>query len=351
MVHEQLIRFYRGFKSDAPPMAILVAVVGALSSFYPDSTDVTDPARRELACVRVVAKLPVIAALAFKTSIGQPPVYPRDELSYAENLLFMMFAVPTRPWVVDPFAARALEIILILHLDHEQNASTSTVRIAGSSQANPFACVASGIASLWGPAHGGANEAVVRMLEEIGTPERIPEFVARAKDKRDPFRLMGFGHRVYKARDPRAALMADLCHKLLAHLGNGNEPLLALALALEKVALSDEYFVRRRLWPNVDFYSGLCLRALGIPTSMFTPLFAVARATGWVSQWREMASEGGVRISRPRQMYMGALRRDFVPLEARPDSIRSAVPAEILVDPRRCVRPPAPHWEAPGVGF
>jgi citrate synthase len=332
MVHEQLIRFYRGFKSDAPPMAILVAVVGALSSFYPDSTDALDPAHRELACVRVIAKLPVIAALAFKTSLGQPCVYPRDDLSYAENLLYMMFAVPTRPWVVDKVAADALQTILMLHLDHEQNASTSTVRIAGSSQANPFACVAAGIASLWGPAHGGANEAVVRMLEEIGSVERIPAFIARAKDKRDTFRLMGFGHRVYKTRDPRAALMAALCRRLLAHVQR-DDPLLSLAMALEQVALRDEYFIARKLYPNVDFYSGICLRAMGIPTSMFTPLFAVARATGWVSQWRESTSELGVmRISRPRQMYTGHMRRDFVAVEARSPSGASSAAAQVPMD-------------------
>jgi citrate synthase len=314
-------------------MAILVAVVGALSSFYQDSTDVTDPARRELACVRVIAKLPVIAAIAFKTSIGQPPVYPRDDLSYASNLLYMMFAVPTRPWVVDDVAADALETILMLHLDHEQNASTSTVRIAGSSQANPYACVAAGISSLWGPAHGGANEAVINMLTQIGAEERIPEFVARAKDKRDSFRLMGFGHRVYKTRDPRAALMQQLCHRLLAHLQR-DDPLLGLALALERTALADEYFISRKLYPNVDFYSGICLRALGVPTSMFTPLFAVARATGWVSQWRESMSEAGVqRISRPRQMYTGAPRRDFVPLGARPPSGASIAALQVPLDP------------------
>ena len=315
-------------------MAMLVAVVGALSSFYPDSTDVTDPARRELACVRVIAKLPVLAALAFKTSIGQPAVYPRDDLGYAENLLYMMFAVPTRPWVVDPIAAHALETILILHLDHEQNASTSTVRIAGSSQANPFACIASGIASLWGPAHGGANEAVVKMLEEIGTEERIPAFLLRAKDKSDPFRLMGFGHRIYKTKDPRAALMARMAHRLLAHLARDDDPLLAMALALEKAALADPYFISRKLYPNVDFYSGICLRALGIPTSLFTPLFAVARATGWVSQWREMASEGGViRISRPRQMYAGHLRRDVPPVEQRPPSGAGCAASDVALDP------------------
>lgn len=320
MVHEQLITFYKGFKSDAPPMAILVAVVGALSSFYPDSTDVSDPARRELACIRLIAKLPTIAALAFRTSIGLPHVYPRDDLGYAENLLWMMFSVPTRPFVVDKLAARVLEIILMIHCDHEQNASTSTVRIAGSSQANPFACIASGIASLWGPAHGGANEAVVRMLEEMGSVERIDEFIARAKDKSDPFRLMGFGHRVYKVRDPRAALMAKLCRQLLEHLGKTEEPLLKLALALEQRALTDPYFLSRKLYPNVDYYSGICFRALGIPISMFTPLFAVARCTGWVSQWREMVSEGTGRISRPRQMYNGKTLRKFVPVAERPPS-------------------------------
>lgn len=355
LCHEHLIRFYRGFKTDAPPMAMLVAVVGALSSFYPDSTDVTDPARRELACVRVIAKLPVLSALAFKcvvlscvsrpahadlralsirrTSIGQPPVYPRDDLGYAENLLYMMFAVPTRPWVVDPVAAETLETILVLHLDHEQNASTSTVRIAGSSQANPFACVASGIASLWGPAHGGANEAVIKMLEEIGTEANIPAFLARAKDKGDTFRLMGFGHRVYKTKDPRAALMARLAHRLLEHLARNDDPLLQLALALEKAASADPYFVSRKLYANVDFFSGICLRALGVPTCMFTPLFAVARATGWVSQWREMASEGGIRISRPRQMYAGHMRRDVPPVDERPPSGAGCAASAVPLDP------------------
>ena len=366
MVHTGLVEFYRGFKSDAPPMAIMVAVVGALSSFYPvrvslahldslahfsplqDATEVSDPARRELACVRVISKLPVIAALAFKTSIGQPVVYPRDDLDYAENLLYMMFSVPTRPYVVDDFSARALEVILMLHLDHEQNASTSTVRIAGSSQANPYACVASGIASLWGPAHGGANEAVVAMLEAIGTVDRIPAFIAKAKDKHDPFRLMGFGHRIYKVRDPRAAVMADLCHNLLAHLGSGEEPLLKLALELEGVALADPYFVARRLYPNVDFYSGLCLRALGIPTSMFTPIFAVARGSGWVSQWREMASEGSSRISRPRQMYQGIMWRDYVDAPARPPSGVGGAAARVPMDPADAVAH-IPHrllWKA-----
>ena len=318
-------------------MAIMVAVVGALSSFYPDAEDVSDPARRELACVRVISKLPVIAALAFKTSIGQPVVYPRDDLDYAENLLYMMFSVPTRPYVVDDFSARALEVILMLHLDHEQNASTSTVRIAGSSQANPYACVASGIASLWGPAHGGANEACMRMLEDIGDESRIPEFLERAKDKNDPFRLMGFGHRVYKTRDPRAAVMAELCHKLLAHLGNADEPLLKLAIKLEQIALNDPYFITRKLYPNVDFYSGLCLRALGIPVCMFTPIFAVARGTGWVSQWREMASEGGGRISRPRQMYTGALKRDYVFAHSRPPSGCGGAALGIPPDPADAV--------------
>ena len=317
MVHEHLIRFFHGFNHDAHPMAIMVGVVGALSAFYNDDIDVRgDASQRDLAGIRVFGKMTTLAAMAYKTAHGQPIVYPRDDLNFAENFLYMMFARPTRPYALDPVAARCLEVILMLHADHEQNASTSTVRIAGSSQANPFACVAAGVASLWGPAHGGANEAVLRMLEEIGSVENIPACVARAKDKSDSFRLMGFGHRLYKTTDPRAKLMRQMCHKLLTHL-KIKDPLLDLAMELEKVALSDEYFIKRKLYPNVDFYSGICFRALGIPMNMFTVVFAVGRSIGWISQWCEMASESVSRISRPRQMYEGEAERRFVPLEER----------------------------------
>lgn len=318
LVNESLLRFYQGFNHDAHPMAILVGVCGALSAFYNDGLETWgSPKGRDLACVRIISKLPTLAAMAYKKSKGQPFVYPRDDLSFAENFLYMCFAKPTAPFKLDPVAARCLDVIFILHADHEQNASTSTVRIAGSSQANPFACVAAGIASLWGPAHGGANEAVLKMLEEIGTVENIPTFVARAKDKSDPFRLMGFGHRIYKTTDPRAKLMREMCHRLLDHL-KLDDPLLELAMALERVALEDEYFVKRRLYPNVDFYSGICFRALGIPVEMFTVIFAVARCIGWVSHWKEMASDPVPRICRPRQMYVGEGRRDYVPLAERP---------------------------------
>lgn len=316
MVHEHFIRFFHGFNHDAHPMAIMVGVVGAMSAFYNDGLDIRDPAQRELAAVRVFGKMTTLAAMAYKTAHGQPIVYPRDDLNFAENFLYMMFALPTRKYELDPVAARCLEVILMLHADHEQNASTSTVRIAGSSQANPFACIAAGMASLWGPAHGGANEAVLHMLEEIGSVANIPAFVAKAKDKNDPFRLMGFGHRLYKTMDPRAKLMRDMCHTLLSHL-HIEDPLLDLAMELERVALADEYFIKRKLYPNVDFYSGICFRALGIPLNMFTVVFAVGRSIGWVSQWHEMMSESVARISRPRQMYEGETERPFVPLEAR----------------------------------
>lgn len=314
LVHEQLIQFYRGFRHDAHPMAIMCGVVGALSAFYPDLAQVRNPQAQLRACYRLIAKMPTLAAMAYKTSIGQPIIYPRNDLSYAENFLHMMFAVPCERYEVDPELARALEIIFILHLDHEQNASTSTVRTAGSSQANPFACVASGIAALWGPAHGGANEAVLKMLEEIkdmGGVEAIPRVLERARDKTDPFRLMGFGHRVYKTHDPRAKLMRQVTHRVLEKLGL-DDPLLDIAVELEKVALDDPYFKARHLYPNVDFYSGIVLRALGIPTEMYTVLFAMARTVGWVAQWKEMVSEPVNRISRPRQIYTGHLRRKFV---------------------------------------
>lgn len=308
MVHEQVRTFYQGFRRDAHPMAIMVGVVGALSAFYHDSLDIHDPKQREIASVRLVAKIPTLAAMAYKYAIGQPFVYPQNNLSYSSNLMRMMFAVPAEPYEHEPILERAMERILILHADHEQNASTSTVRLAGSSGANPFACVASGIASLWGPAHGGANEAVLSMLEQIGTRDRIPEFVARAKDKDDPFRLMGFGHRIYKNHDPRARIMQQTCHEVLGHL-KIQDPLLDLATELEEIALKDPYFVDRKLYPNVDFYSGIILRAMGIPTSMFTVLFAVARSVGWVAQWREMMNSTDQKIGRPRQLYTGPKER------------------------------------------
>eukprot|EP00742_Colponemidia_sp_Colp-10_P000738 GILJ01000801.1.p1 GENE.GILJ01000801.1~~GILJ01000801.1.p1 ORF type:complete len:478 (-),score=68.89 GILJ01000801.1:144-1538(-) len=319
MIHEQLINFYRGFKSDAHPMAIMTGVVGALSAFMHDDLHVEDPKQREMCAIRLIAKMPTIAAIAYKTSVGQPIVYPRSDLSYTANFLHMMFALPTEPYEVNPVLSRALDSIFLLHADHEQNASSSTVRIAGSSQANPYACVAAGIASLWGPAHGGANEAVLNMLEEIGSKDRIPEFLARAKNKNDTFRLMGFGHRVYKNFDPRAVRMREMCLEVLGELGVQDDPLFALAMELERVALSDEYFVSRKLYPNVDFYSGIVLQALGIPKSMFTVLFAVARSIGWITQWMEMMSESTQKISRPRQLYTGHGERDCVPLDDRSD--------------------------------
>ena len=317
MLHEQLTYLYRGFRRDAHPMAVLIGVVGAMSAFYHDSLDIADAREREIASHRLIAKMPTIAAMAYKYSIGQPFVYPRNDLSYAENFLHMLFAVPAETYEVSPVLARAVDRILILHADHEQNASTSTVRLAGSSGANPFACIAAGIASLWGPAHGGANEAVVRMLEEIGSVERIGAFIARAKDKDDPFRLMGFGHRVYKNYDPRAAVMRESAREVLAELGVENEPLLKLAMALEKIALEDPYFVDRKLFPNVDFYSGIVLRAMGIPLELFTVIFAVARTVGWVAHWNEMIADPSQKIGRPRQLYVGPERRSFVPIDAR----------------------------------
>ncbi len=317
MVHEQLHKFIDGFRRDAHPMAIMCGVVGALSAFYHDSTDISDPYQRMVASYRMIAKMPTIAAWAFKYSLGQPFIYPRNNLNYAENFIHMMFATPAEDYEISPVVARALDRILILHADHEQNASTSTVRLAGSSGANPFACIAAGIASLWGPAHGGANEAVLNMLNEIGSPNRIAEFVEKAKDPDDPFRLMGFGHRVYKNFDPRARLMRESCHEVLDELGIENEPLLELAMELERIALKDDYFVERRLYPNVDFYSGIIFKAIGIPVSMFTVLFAVARTVGWVAQWNEMVEDPNQKIGRPRQLYTGHEQRPFVPIGQR----------------------------------
>lgn len=317
MVHEQLATFYRGFRRDAHPMAVMCGVVGALSAFYHDSTDINDPHHRKVASYRLIAKMPTIAAMAYKYSMGQPFIYPSNHLNYAENFLRMTFAVPAEEYKINPVIAKAMDRIFILHADHEQNASTSTVRLAGSSGANPFACIAAGIASLWGPAHGGANEAVLNMLHEIGRKERIPEFIERAKDKNDPFRLMGFGHRVYKHYDPRANVMRQTCHEVLDELGTRNKPLFQLALELEKIALEDEYFVERKLYPNVDFYSGIILNAIGFPTSMFTVLFAVARTVGWVAQWNEMIEDPSQKIGRPRQFYTGYPKRSYVPIEKR----------------------------------
>jgi citrate synthase len=317
MLHEQLQYFYRGFRRDAHPMAVMVGVVGALSAFYHDSTDISDPQQRIVASHRLIAKMPTIAAMAYKYSTGQPFVYPRNDLSFAANFLHMTFATPCEEYKIRRSVARAMDRIFILHADHEQNASTSTVRLAGSSGANPFACIAAGIASLWGPAHGGANEAVLTMLGEIQTKDRVPDFIKRAKDKDDPFRLMGFGHRVYKNYDPRAAVLRQSCHEVLEELGVQHEPLLDLAMELERIALEDDYFVNRKLFPNVDFYSGIILRAMGFPTSMFTVLFAVARTVGWIAQWREMIEDPEQRIGRPRQLYTGHTKRPFVPVDKR----------------------------------
>jgi citrate synthase len=317
MIHEQMARFYQGFRRDAHPMAVMVAVVGAMSAFYHDSTDINDPRQREIASHRLIAKLPTIAAMAYKYHIGQPFIYPRNDLSYAANFLHMCFAVPCEEYVVNPILARAMDRIFVLHADHEQNASTSTVRLAGSSGANPFACIAAGIACLWGPAHGGANEAALKMLGEIGTVDKIPSFIETVKDKNSNVRLMGFGHRVYKNYDPRAKIMQATAHEVLTELGIKDDPLLDVARELERVALNDSYFVDRKLYPNVDFYSGIILRALGFPTSMFTVLFALARTVGWVSQWKEMIEDPTQRIGRPRQLYTGATRRDYLPMSKR----------------------------------
>lgn len=317
MLHEQMTNFYRGFRRDGHPMAIMVGVVGALSAFYHDSTDITDEMQREIATIRLVAKMPTIAAWAYKYSIGQPFVYPRNDLDYAANFLHMCFSVPCEEYKVDPIMARAMDRIMTLHADHEQNASTSTVRLAGSSNANPFACIAAGVACLWGPAHGGANEACLNMLREIGTVDRIPEFIARAKDKDDPFRLMGFGHRVYKNYDPRAKVMQETAKEVLELVGTENSPILQIAQELERIALEDEYFVKRSLYPNVDFYSGIVLNAMGFPTSMFTAIFALSRTVGWIAQWKEMVEDPNQRIGRPRQLYTGAGERDYVPVDKR----------------------------------
>ncbi|MHB1512530.1 MAG: citrate synthase [Acidiferrobacter sp.] len=311
LLHEQVISFYRGFRRDAHPMAVMVGVVGALSAFYHDDMDMRDPQQRVNAAIRLVAKMPTIAAASYTYSTGRPLRYPRNEYDYAGNFMQMLFGMPNRDFVVDPVQVRAMDRILILHADHEQNASTSTVRMAASSGANPFACIAAGIASLWGPAHGGANEEVVKMLLEIGTPENIPKAIARAKDKSDPFRLMGFGHRVYKNFDPRARVIQESAREVLAHLGLENDPLMAVALELEEIALRDEYFIERKLYPNVDFYSGILLRAMGIPTKMFTAVFAVARTAGWVSQWLELHQDSSHGIDRPRQLYVGPKLRDY----------------------------------------
>lgn len=312
MLHEQLSYLFRGFRRDAHAMAILCGVVGALSAFYHDSTDITDPHQRMVASHRLIAKIPTIATMAYKYSIGQPFIYPRNDLDYAENFLHMMFAVPAEEYVINDVLARAMNRILILHADHEQNASTSTVRLAGSSGANPFACVAAGIASLWGPAHGGANEAVINMLQEIGDVSRVKSFIDRARDPADPFRLMGFGHRVYKNYDPRARVMQSTTHEVLGALGKENEPMFRLARELERIALEDEYFIEKKLYPNVDFYSGITLQAIGFPPSLFTVLFAVARTVGWVAQWNEMIEDPAQRIGRPRQLYTGVGERPFV---------------------------------------
>ena len=317
MVHEQMARFFQGFRRDAHPMAVMVASVGALAAFYHDSTDINDPHQRMVASMRMIAKVPTLAAMAFKYNAGQPFIYPQNNLDYASNFLRMCFAVPCEEYKINPVLAQALDTIFILHADHEQNASTSTVRLAGSSGANPFACIAAGIACLWGPAHGGANEAALAMLAEIGSVDKIPEFIEKVKDKNSNVRLMGFGHRVYKNYDPRAKIMQQMCHKVLKETGHSNDPLLPIALELEKIALNDPYFIDRKLYPNVDFYSGITLKAMGFPTSMFTVLFAVARTVGWISQWSEMIEDPEQKIGRPRQLFNGATTRDYVPLDKR----------------------------------
>ncbi len=317
MLHDQMIKLFSGFRRDAHPMAVMVGVVGALSAFYHDSTDITDESQRMVASMRMIAKMPTIAAMAYKYSVGQPFVYPRNDLDYASNFLHMCFAVPAEDYQVNPVLARAMDRIFTLHADHEQNASTSTVRLAGSSGANPFACIAAGIACLWGPAHGGANEAALNMLTEIGTPDRIPEFLERAKDKNDPFRLMGFGHRVYKNYDPRAKIMQQTTHEVLGVLGKTDDPVLDVAMELEKIALEDDYFKSRGLYPNIDFYSGITLKALGFPPEMFTVLFSLARTVGWIAQWKEMIEDPKQKIGRPRQLYTGPTKRSYVSLDKR----------------------------------
>ncbi|MBT6183759.1 citrate synthase [Burkholderiales bacterium] len=317
MVHDQINNFFRGFRRDAHPMAILVGTVGALSAFYHDSLDLDDPSHREISAFRLIAKIPTLAAMAYKYSIGQPFVYPDNELGYSANFMRMLFSVPAEDYIVNPVLAKALDRIFILHADHEQNASTSTVRLAGSSGANPFACVAAGIACLWGPAHGGANEACLDMLEEIGDISRVGEYIKKAKDKNSGFRLMGFGHRVYKNYDPRAKLMRETCHEVLNELGLENDRLFKLAMELERIALEDEYFVEKKLYPNVDFYSGIVQRAMGIPTNMFTCIFALARTVGWIAQWNEMISDSEQKIGRPRQLYVGEALRDVKNINQR----------------------------------
>lgn len=317
MLHDQLTNIFRGFRRDAHPMAVMIGVVGSMSAFYFDSMDVYNPEHREISAYRLLAKMPTIAAWSYKYNLGQPFMYPKNKFNYAENFMHMMFATPCEDYIPNPILAKAFEKILILHADHEQNASTSTVRLVGSSGANPFASIAAGIASLWGPAHGGANEATLAMLEEIGDVSRIDEFIKRAKDKTDSFRLMGFGHRVYRNMDPRAAIMRKTCHEVLAELGLQDDPMFKLAMALEKIALEDEYFVSRKLYPNVDFYSGIVMRAMGIPNSMFTAIFALARTAGWIAQWSEMNADPEHKIGRPRQLYTGEAKRDFVPIILR----------------------------------
>ena len=317
MVHEQMSRFFQGFRRDAHPMAVLVGVVGALSAFYHDALNVNDAQHREISSIRLVAKLPTLVAMVYKYSIGQPFIYPKNELDYATNFLRMCFAVPCEEYKPNPVLARAMDRIFILHADHEQNASTSTVRLAGSSGANPFACIAAGIACLWGPAHGGANEAALKMLAEIGHVERIPEYIKRSKDKDDPFRLMGFGHRVYHSYDPRAKIMQKTCHEVLNELGVKDDPLLDVAMELERIALKDDYFIEKKLYPNIDFYSGITLKAMGFPTTMFTVLFALARTVGWIAQWKEMIEDPSQKIGRPRQLYTGAAKRDYLPISRR----------------------------------
>ena len=317
MLHEQMTRFFTGFRRDAHPMSIMVGVVGALSAFYHDSTDINDPEQRAIASHRMIAKMPTIAAMTYKYALGQPFIYPRNDLDYTSNFLQMCFAIPCEPCLGNPVMTKALDRISILHADHEQNASTSTVRLAGSSGANPFACIAAGVACLWGPAHGGANEAALNMLAEIGTVDRIPEYIDKAKDKNSGFRLMGFGHRVYKNYDPRAKVMQQTCHEVLDAIGTRDEPLLEVAMELERIALQDDYFIEKKLYPNIDFYSGITLRAMGFPVSMFTVLFAVARTVGWIAQWKEMIEDPEQRIGRPRQLYMGPTERQFIPINER----------------------------------
>jgi len=317
MLHEGLRNFLYGFRRDAHPMAMLVGIVGALSAYYHDEMDINNPEHRRLTAIRLIAKLPTVAANAFKYAAGKPYTYPRNDLGYVKNFLYMLFSRPSEEYRFNETAVRALEIMLILHADHEQNASASTVRLAGSSQANPYSCIAAGIATLWGPAHGGANEAVVKMLKQIGTVDNIPSYIEKVKDKNNPTRLMGFGHRVYKNFDPRARIIRGICHKLLEDLNSAHTPMFEVALELERIALEDEYFISRKLYPNVDFYSGIILSALGMPTNMFTVMFAVARTVGWITQWSEMMEENNLRIGRPRQLYIGAAQRDFIPMDQR----------------------------------